>query len=237
VKSALVNQGYSFVGGKDVLVPARLRPELHSFLLECDQLPIDKYCAERTRRRRHSRLILFPWEKQILEWPKNGYYQDAIVNQDDGGSLREFEPLTATMLHNQFLRQLIFTDFNQTPFATSDLQQPFDIGLHVIRTSPRRDQPAVSSPNRLHKDTEPFTFIHLLTRENVIGGENIVTDNAKEPLLIATLRNLMDTLVVKDDRVFHHVMPIRVANPQTPGSRTVLLIDFTPMRSEVNKYD
>jgi hypothetical protein len=131
---------------------------------------------------------------------------------------------------------MIVADFNQTPFAATDLVQPFDVGLHVIKTVPRQDRAAVASPNCLHKDTEPFTFIHLLERENIIGGENIITDNAKEPLFIATLKDLMDTIVVKDDAVYHHVMPITLANPQAPGFRTVLLIDFTPMRSAVNQY-
>ena len=140
------------------------------------------------------------------------------------------------MLENEFLQQLILTNFSQTPFAAADLQLPFDVGLHVIKTVPRLDQAAVASPNCLHKDTEPFTFIHLLARENIVGGENIITDNAKEPLFIATLSKLMDTIVVKDDSVYHHVMPINLADPQAPGFRTVLLIDFTPMRSAVNQY-
>ncbi len=181
-------------------------------------------------------MLLFPWKQQLLRWPKNTYCQEAAVNRDAAGAAREFEPLTETMLENEFLQQLILTNFSQTPFAAADLQQPFDVGLHVIKTVPRPDQAAVASPNCLHKDTEPFTFIHLLARENIVGGENIITDNAKEPLFIATLGKLMDTIVVKDDSVYHHVMPINLADPQAPGFRTVLLIDFTPMRSAVNQY-
>lgn len=236
VKKALNEKGYHFNAGEKVRIPARLRPALQDFLSECADLPADKYCGEGTRKRRHTRLILFPWEQQLLRWPKNSYFQEAAINQDAAGIAREFEPLTINMLENEFLREVILTDFNQLPFATADLQQPFDVGLHVIRTVPQQDQAAVASPNRLHKDTEPFTFIHLLERENIVGGENIVTDNAKEPLFIATLMDLMDTIVVKDDAVYHHVMPINLENSQVPGFRTVLLIDFTPMRSAVNIY-
>jgi hypothetical protein len=236
VKTALIEKGYSFNASEDIHISARLRPSLQSFLSECVDLPADKYCSEGTRKRRHTRLILFPWEQQLLHWPKNSYFQDTAINQDAAGVAREFAPLTETMLGNEFLRRLILTDFNQTPFAAADLQLPFDVGLHVIKTIPRPGLAAVASPNCLHKDTEPFTFIHLLERENIVGGENIITDNAKEPLFIATLKELMDTIVVKDDAVYHHVMPINLVNPNAPGFRTVLLIDFTPMRSAVNQY-
>jgi hypothetical protein len=236
VKKTLIEKGYSFTKGEDITIPSRLRSALQAFLSKIADLPADKYCNVGTRKRRHTRLILLPWRQQFLRWPKNSYFQDAAINQDGAGLAREFEPLTETMLENEFLRQIILTDFNQTPFGAADLQQPFDVGLHVIRTVPRPNQAAVASPNCLHKDTEPFTFIHLLARENVVGGENIVTDNAKEPLFFATLMSLMDTIVVKDDAVYHHVMPINLASPGAPGFRAVLLIDFTPMRSAVNQY-
>lgn len=236
-KSVLIYQGYSFVDNDDLIVPLHLCPSLQCFLKESVPLPLDPYSVEQTRFRRHSRLILFPWEKKLLRWPKNNYFQDAVVNKDAGGVVREFEPLTATMLENEFLQQIIFADFDQLPFEVADLQQPFDVGIHLIKTVPRAGQPAVASPNRLHKDTEPFTFIHLLARENIGGGENIVVNNEKEPLFIATLTHVLDTLVVKDDAVFHHVMPVNLLNDQAPGFRTVLLIDFTPMRSAVNHYE
>jgi hypothetical protein len=237
VKKALNAKGYHFNTAEDFYISPPLRAALGAFLSECSDLPADKYSEEGTRKRRHTRLILLPWQQQLLCWPKNSYFQEATVNHDAAGIAREFEPLTNSMLENEFLREMILTDFHQLPFAAADLQQPFDVGIHVIKTVPRQNQPAVASPNRLHKDTEPFTFIHLLERENIVGGENIITDNSKEPMFIATLANLMDTIVVKDDAVYHHVMPINLADPQAAGFRTVLLIDFTPMRSAINQYE
>lgn len=235
-KSVLVYQGYSFTPGDEIYVPNSLQSSLQDFLAASVELPKDKYCVEQTRYRRHSRVIFLPWENKLLAWPKNAYFQDPQINTDDGGIVREFEPFTAAMLDNPFLQQLISADFNQTPFEEVDLLQPFDVGIHLIKTVPRPEQVAVASPNRLHKDTEPFTFIHLVSRENVVGGENIVADNTKEPLFIGTLTSTLDTLVVQDASVFHHVMPIKLADEALPGYRTVLLIDFTPMKSAVNQY-
>src|ERR1700674_615020 len=58
VKASLVDQGFSFAEGGDIQVPVGLHPAMRSLLSECADLPLDKYCAEGTRRRRHSRLIL-----------------------------------------------------------------------------------------------------------------------------------------------------------------------------------
>jgi hypothetical protein len=236
IKSVLVYQGYSFTPGDEIYVPKSLQSSLQCLLSESVTLPKDKYCPEQTRYRRHSRLIFLPWENNLIAWPKNSYFQDSQINVDDGGVVREFEPLSAVMLDNVFLQELIFADFKQTSFQAPDLLQPFDVGIHVIKTVPGPEQAAVASPNRLHKDTEPFTFIHLLARENVTGGENIVADNTKEPLFIGTLTSTLDTLVVQDATVFHHVMPIKLADQRLPGFRTVLLIDFTPLKSAVNQY-
>ena len=90
VKEALDAKGYSFSQGKDIRVPWRLRPALQAFLSECIYLPVDNYSGEGTRKRRHTRLLLFPWKQQLLRWPKNTYCQDAAANRDAAGAAREF---------------------------------------------------------------------------------------------------------------------------------------------------
>lgn len=236
VKRELSERGFAYVNGTGLRVPSPLRPALRALLSECADLPADKYCPDRTRDRRHSRLILLPWENRIMLWPKSSYFQDAAVNQADGGITRRFDPLTPSMLRNKFLQQLILADFRQTSFDETDMQQPFDVGVHIIKMRPRAGKAAIASPNRLHKDTEPYTFVHLLERQNVAGGESVVADNDKNPLFITTLSAPLETIVVRDEAVFHHVMPIMLANTAAPGHRTTLLIDFTPMRSAVNVY-
>ena len=93
-----------------------------------------------------------------------------------------------------------------------------------------------SSPNCLHKDGEPYTYVHLLKRDGIVGGESLVADNSKQPLFEVTLHDLLDTLVVRDETVFHHVKPIRVLPDSEEGYRLVLLIDFTPLKPTISQY-
>jgi hypothetical protein len=229
-------KGYGYVKGEEVVVAPRLKESLAEFLKECGDLPPDSYCANGTRRRRHSRFLLLPWAGRLVAWPARGYFQDASVNKDDGGATRHFAPLTRAMQANEFLLDLILDDFRLVPFAERDRLQPMDVGVHVIELNPRRGAEATATPNCLHKDGEPYTFVHLLKREGVSGGESVVADNDKNLLFIATLSDPFDTLVVRDESVYHHVMPVKLAPLSTKGSRVALLVDFTPMRPATQLY-
>ena len=74
-----------------------------------------------------------------------------------------------------------------------------------------------------------FTFIHLIERHGITGGESLVADNDKRPLVRMTLDDRLDTVTLSDKDVYHHVEPIEVAPGESEGYRDVLLIDFTPM--------
>lgn len=66
-----------------------------------------------------------------------------------------------------------------TTFAESIWSMPVDVGVHAIRYVPRPGFPVVPTPNQLHKDGESYTFIHLIRRRGITGGENLVADNDK----------------------------------------------------------
>ena len=130
---------------------------------------------------------------------------------------------------NSFLREMILFDFFNTPFDKAIWSTPVDVGVHEIRYVARPGLPGISSPNRLHKDGEPFTFVHLIERYGITGGDSLVTDNDKRPLVRLTLTDRLDTVTVSDKDVYHQVKPIEVAPGESEGYRDVLLIDFTPM--------
>jgi hypothetical protein len=234
VLEALATKGFSFVKAEEVAVPARLLESRRELLDACRSLPPDAYCVDGTRRRCYSRFILLPWDRRLIEWPRRNYYQETAINHESGGVERTFSPLPPSLQTNEFLRSLILEDFMQSPFAAAERGQPFDVGVHVIELTPRRGVEAKATPNCLHKDGEPYTFVHLLVREGVSGGESVVTDNNKNPLFIATLSDPLDTLVVRDESVYHHVMPVTLT--AAVGRRVSLLIDFTPMKAATQSY-
>lgn len=160
----LDRQGYACFKGSDLTVPQHLQRELNSLRKDYETLPPDQYCESGNRYRRHSRYVLLPWLNLLEVRPISQYIQDREFNPADGGVIRTFERLSKSMEVNAFLREMILFDFLNTTFDEAIQSTPVDVGVHAIRYVARPGLPGVSSPNMLHKDGEPFTFIHLIER-------------------------------------------------------------------------
>jgi len=225
----LERQGYACFKGSELSIPNHLQRDLSLLRQEYEALPPDQYCESGNRYRRHSRYVLLPWLNLLEPRPISHYTQDRELNPTDGGVIRTFERLSTAAEANSFLREMILFDFFNTTFEEAIWSTPVDVGVHVIRYVSRPGLPGISSPNRLHKDGEPFTFVHLIDRHAIAGGESLVTDNDKRPLVRTILTDCLDTVVVSDKDVYHQVEPIEVAAGESEGYRDVLLIDFTPM--------
>ncbi|MCH8979559.1 MAG: 2OG-Fe dioxygenase family protein [Armatimonadetes bacterium] len=198
-------------------------------------MPADPYCESGNRYRRHSRFVLLPWLDLLVPRPITQYLQDRELNSKDGGMVRTFERLGGAMESNEFLRELILFDFHHTTFPEAARSMPMDVGIHAIRYVTRPGLPGISSPEGLHKDGEPYTYIHLIARCRVTGGESLVADNDKRSLATTSLMDCLDTVAVSDKDVYHAVTTVEVAPGETEGHRDVLLIDFTPMHPMILK--
>jgi hypothetical protein len=86
-----------------------------------------------------------------------------------------------------------------------------------------------------------LTTIVLVERVNVIGGRSLIADRnyadahpddvpPEARLAELTLETPFDWLTVCDRRLAHYVSPI-FARRNGHGWRTVLLVDFTPLRA------
>src|SRR5262249_50733077 len=116
----------------------------------------------------------------------------------------------------------IRADFAMLPFRRALYDEPFDVGVHVISYEAREGAPAVSSPDCLHRDGEPYFALHLLRREDAVGGGNIVAHASKRTIAETCLEAPFDTLVIDDSQCYHAVTPLE------RGRRVVLIIDFCP---------
>lgn len=244
VPENLRGRGFCRITPAEYIIPPGLVPALEALTDQCRDLPLDPRARNGERRRRHGRYLLLPWMDVLVFRPVTTYYQDAAVNTEDGGVSREFAGLTPAMQRNEFLHELIRFDFAQLPLTSAELTQPWDVGCHFIEMCARCGRPGLASPDRPHKDGEPFTYIHLLRRENITGGASAIYANAEvngklvpgKLLFEDTLDGMMDTLLAKDDAVFHQVKRIDVIDGLDAGSRLVLLIDFSPMVPKPNEY-
>lgn len=233
LRKDLEQQGYTCFKGSDLTIPNHLQTDLDLLRESYEDLPLDQYCENGSRYRRHSRYVLLPWLDLLEARPISQYHQDRGFNSVDGGMVRTFDRLTKTIEANSFLREMILFDFSSTPFDNAILSTPVDVGVHAIRYVARPGLPGISSPNNLHKDGEPFTFVHLIARQGVTGGVSLVTDNDKRPLMRLNLTGPLDTITVSDQEVYHQVDPVEVDPGKSKGYRDVLLIDFTPMHSAI----
>lgn len=229
VKRELAAQGWSVCGGEAFVVSA---PAAYDELRrEFRALPLDPYARTKNRRRRHARLVYLPWVDVFVERPGSEYYQRPEHNPIDGGIVRAFAAIRADTLRNHFLLDLIRLDLTSTPLREAAPTSPIEVGLHMIAYEPTPGAPAIATPNQFHRDGEPYTFIHLIHREDVEGGENLVARDDGRLLAEFTLTRELDCFAVRDCAVVHAVKEIRVAPGRPRGFRSILIVDFTPLEA------
>jgi hypothetical protein len=241
VKDDLIRKGFSYLKGSDLYLPSRLEQGLLQLQNDAMDLPPDNYAEDRTRYRRYHRFTRHPSGLLLPQPPDeegyHHYYQPQVLNPVNGGIVRKFKAFSPRMIENEFLIQLMLFDLAQTIFPDAYLPRGIEVGVHIIKMLARPGRAGISSPDRLHKDGEHYTFIHLLERRNITGGESEVADNSKRLLFQTVLCNRLDTLAVRDDVVYHNVKRIYVDPPALEGSRTVILVDLTPLKPDIHIND
>ncbi len=197
------------------------------------------------RAARGSRFLLFPPYVDSNGRVFTTYLQPAGANRDYGRE-RRFEPLPDELLGHVGLQEIVELCYRATPGSIfpGDGADLLKVGIHLISLQPEKGQAAISSPNRAHFDGEYVTYIVMLERSEVIGGDSLVVertyadwhpDDVPEEgrLFRVTLAEPLDLLGTDDRRICHYVYPV-FARRNGRGRRTVLLIDFTPLAGEMS---
>ncbi|MCY9786126.1 2OG-Fe dioxygenase family protein [Nocardiopsis sp. EMB25] len=252
-RSEVMTKGYARYDLADQLGVADADPRLSSLVAEFSELPTDPYARSAGRFRRYSRGVITPWDNGFSwippvlsddeQWVTEYYQGDH--NPEFTGARRQFPALRESATDNPLLRDLILFDFGQTEWSPVDLMAPIHVGVHMINlVVDEAGQEAVASPNCLHQDGEPYTFAHLMYRDNVVGGGNTIAPprcagmtpgEISEDLVMAEfeLTKPLESYGVRDDKVSHYVAPIRRGGDPRPGGRAILLVDFTPMAPRI----
>lgn len=228
VRNELAANGWSRYSAEDYNGLREFASSITQLQAAVRDLPVDPYSGNGTRRRRHSRFVYLPWTGLLVAQPSSPYFQDSLLNPVDGGVQRRFEALSVNVSTNQLLVELVRLDFSLTPFPGPVNSSPVDVGVHLIAYQPEPDCASDATPDSLHKDGEPFTFVHLILRTGVEGGETIITTNDMTTVAEFTLVNTLDTFAVRDDAVFHRACQVRAVHGYSHRVRAVLIIDFTP---------
>ena len=218
-----------------------------------EDLPEDPYARGSGRYRRYARGMFLPWSQQFIWMPAtesqaregmNGYYQ-GDNNPEYINVTRSLPAITAETCQNQLLLDIIDFDFSQTYWSEDDSVWPLYVGIHLIKLHiAEDDREAVSSPNELHQDGEPYVFAHMIYRHNAVGGENLIAQpeyRGKQPADVPAADRLaefqlerpLDSYAITDDLVSHYVAPIRKGPAPEPGERAIVLADWVPMRHRI----
>jgi hypothetical protein len=218
-----------------------------------DTLPADAHAPGSNRRRRYARAIVAPWDLSLwwvptVEDERHGdvheYYQGRH-NPEYPGSRRVFPAIPKELFDNEVFRGLVLDDLSQTLWLPEFEKSLIHVGIHFVKlVVHEEDAEAVSSPNVLHQDGEPFTFAHLIRRENVRGGVNYIAPPRCTGMLPSELREEvfcdsfllkepLDTYAVYDPLVCHYISPLRRGDEAGEAERSVVLVDFTPFVQQI----
>ncbi|SIS45485.1 2OG-Fe dioxygenase family protein [Salimicrobium flavidum] len=245
--SFLRNNGYEYYDLKEKLQYNRMEEDLEEVKQEFEGLPVDAYAKELNRYRKYARAVIIPGTDEVQWLPsiqtEEGemykYFQGSF-NPEYTNSARDFPAISAGLRSNRLLNDIVMFDYKQTFWREEDMLLPVHAGIHFVKLEvENEDDIAVSSPNHLHQDGEPFTFAHLIHRQNVEGGLNAigtpevagnVPEEVEDSQLLKkmTLTEPLESYGVFDPMVSHYVAPVTKGEEDMKGQRSMILIDFQP---------
>jgi hypothetical protein len=166
--------------------------------------------------------------------PHETYFQPGFQNPYAGGIERDFAPLLPETVANPFLGALIRCTFACLPYAQERRGRTWEVRVHQIRIVATVEEPGDPAPEGIHQDGTDFLTLHLVGRQNAIGGKSTIYDLDRQPIRSFTMREPLDSMILEDPRILHGVTPVHPADGLTKGIRDVLGIDFifnpTPVR-------
>ena len=253
VAEDIATNGFAEIAGREFIMDVEIQQAFAALVDSFDDLPLDPNDPDQLRRRRYGRFVYIPWADALFEQPSVAgadgelvveYFQPISLNSVDGGLKRPFIPLHPAIRSNRALHELIRFDYWSLPERADMEGMPITVGVHQVALQPKWGRPAIASPNHLHQDGEPFTFVHLARRQNITGGLNYVATadcagqhpnkvDQSKILACFTLENLLDSFVVDDQRVSHHVDGVYPLFEDQTAERSAFLIDFTPNMPQI----
>lgn len=196
-----------------------------------NRLTLDQYMGDGGiyRYRRYDAIKYISHKDELELQPHIAYVQPSYINTLNGGIERHFDPIEPQFIQHRFLKGLLTWCVVAFRFL-SQHQGDWDIRLHPYRILARSGTPGLPTPEGLHRDGVDYILTLMIKRQNVKGGETIITD-AEENLLWKGILNLpLDIMIANDSETKHAATPIEVNEADSPSYRDVLVIAFTALK-------
>ncbi len=227
VRSSLVERGFAEVAGREFDLGAHTAG-WNVLAAGWERLVVDPYMGDggRYRLRRFGRWRFVPGTGELSRLKHAPVYQTRYVNTFAGGIHRVFEPLEEQTFRNPSLLALIREDFELFTFPEQQRGEPWEVWVHQIRIAVEDEMEVSPAPEGIHHDGHDCIAMHLVRRENVVGGRNVLYDSQERPVHSTLITDPLDTIYADDHRVMHAVDPISVAVQGRRAYRDMLIIDF-----------
>ena len=122
---------------------------------------------------------------------------------------------------NYCFRQLLA--FNAAELGRS--WDSVDLHVHMVRIIGTPYAAGQPSPEGVHQDGFDFVSIHLIGRENAVGGETHVRSADGREIVTATLEQSLDSLYINDRTLYHTTSAVSPVEGNE-AHRDVLLISY-----------
>ncbi|MBY0338615.1 MAG: 2OG-Fe dioxygenase family protein [Acetobacteraceae bacterium] len=221
----------------------RLRPEqsraalaavpdsaLAAFAGSWDRLETDAFMADggRYRRRRIANFLTCPGLAGHVRGLHRPHFQAVVHNSLNGGVDRWFAPCEDDTIANPACQALL--ELGRPVAEALEPGVPLFAEMHQFRIEAQAGSPGYPTPEGVHQDGVTCVLIAMLRRENLTGGETVVTDLDRRELARFTLDGLLDLVLLDDRRVAHGVSPIAPTDPERPSMRDVLVLTWKRAR-------
>jgi len=230
INQELDSHGHSFVPAANFTVVNATQTDIDELATEWNNLEADDYLKgnARFRERRFGRFGYLPHHRQLKQLHHRAYYQAPNTNQYAGGVHRVVAPLRERFATSPVLADLIKKDFDCFPTSQFDPRDWWYVACHLFRIIGRVDELGEPTPEGVHRDDINFGAMHLMNRENAIGGVSRIHEQDHTVKAEICLQDRMDTLYWADNAVLHSVTPIVPANEkQGHAFRDILILGYT----------
>ncbi len=190
-----------------------------------NELETDEYLSDggRYRRRRYAELAYDAASGELTDLKRIRFFQSTAYNQVNGGT-RTFRLIDDSLLQSALL-QGILKHFGRR-FATALDVPRLELFLHQVRIIGEPGVAGLPTPEGIHKDGVDFSCQVLFGRHNLNGGESIIYDNERKPILATTMLERLDFYCFRDPDIYHSVTPVSSQDGVATGTRDILGIEF-----------
>ncbi len=198
-----------------------------AFCASWNDLPRDGYMADggRYRRRRHATFAVSR-TGHVERRPHQPHYQSRDYNPLNGGVVRWFEPIEASVGAGPTMTAVLRGCARVLDALAPPEVKHWHVEAHQFRIEAIGESSGNPTPEGRHQDGVDYALVLMVRRQNIASGTTTLHTASGEDLGSFTLEQPLDAVLLDDARILHGVTPVRAIDPKQPAHRDVLVVTF-----------